>query len=249
MHKQCDPYERLACRYDRMHCENPRRREFFRTLFEDHSVQSVLDCSCGTGQDLIAFHQMGIHVEGSDLSRAMLTQADANLKRAHLHDIPLHCIDFRRLDQHFHHRFDAVVCLSNSINELHDDQDVVRALRSMSAVLRPGGLLIIDQGQNDASMRNPPLYDVIIDSPELTRLMIMEYEATLMSVHIVDLFHSDGRPLIEENVVQLRIRLQLDWQRLFAAADFPDPRFCGDWAGTPYSPDSAKRLIAVALSR
>jgi ubiquinone/menaquinone biosynthesis C-methylase UbiE len=238
-----DTYERLAARYDRMHRENPAREAFFRDLFTRHGVKRVLDCACGTGCDLIAFAKLGFEVEGSDLSKAMLVQARTNLTEAGL-AVPLHCLDFRELDQHFDASFDAVVCPTNSINEILDEEEAVKGLRSMRAVLRPGGIVVIDQGQTNASMREPRLYDVVVNDPDLTRLLVMKYDADLMTVHVLDAVHTEEEQTVEGTVVRLKIRLRDDWEQLFEEAGFSGVEFLGNWAGGTYD-DRAERLIVV----
>jgi len=240
-----DPYETLAARYDRMTQENPRRLAFFRKLFTHRSVRSVLDCACGTGHDLIAFHRMGLEVEGSDLSDAMLTQARTNLARARI-TLSLRQIDVRKLASGTSRRFDAVVCLSNAINELLDDADVVCALEQMRAVLHAGGIVVLDQGQTDASMRNPPHYAPIVNEPDFTRVFVMDYDDTLMTVHILDFTHTMAETRFEESTVRLRIRLESDWSRLLHEAGFSAVDLYGNWSGAPYDPETAQRLVIVA---
>ena len=89
-----DPYKDFAERYDWMKLDNPDRDEFFGELFEKHNVNSVLDCACGTGHELILFSSFGCKVQGSDISDSMLEQAKDNLSKADL-NIPLKKIDFR----------------------------------------------------------------------------------------------------------------------------------------------------------
>ena len=240
-----DRYGEWADRYDRMRSDNPERLLFFRTLFAEHSVKSVLDCACGTGHDLIALHRMGLHVEGSDLSGAMLEQARRNIAGAEA-CIPLRQLDFRDLREAYDEPFDAVVCLSNSINELLDDGDVLRALGSMRAVLRPEGVLVIDQGQTDASMRNPPLYAPVGNDPHYTRVFVMEYQDRLMTVHVLDFAHSHNETSMHEAEVTLKIRLAADWRGLLTEAGFTSIDLAGDWSGAPYDIESSRRLIAVA---
>jgi len=134
-----DPYQDFAERYDKMKFQNPAREKFFKSLFVKYNITTVLDCACGTGQDLILFHSFGFGVHGSDLSGAMLAQARKNITEAKL-SIPLEKVDFRSLDQHFKSQFDAVVCLSNSINEPLNDSDTHKALLSMKVVLREKGI-------------------------------------------------------------------------------------------------------------
>ena len=147
-----DMYEGFAERYDRFHAEfgthDPALAGFFHRLFARHQVQSVLDCACGTGHYLPLFHSLGCQVVGSDLSKAMLAQAQKNLAGYGL-EVPLHEVDFRELPSYFDRRFDAVMCLSSSILHMPTEADVLRAFRSMRDVLRAGGILVLTQGTTD----------------------------------------------------------------------------------------------------
>ena len=107
-----DPYEGFAERYDRFHAtfgaHAPEITNFFRELFAKHQVRSVLDCACGTGQHLPLFHSLQVEIVGSDISEAMLAQAQKNLTSYGL-AVPLHKVDFRELSHHFNRPFDAVI--------------------------------------------------------------------------------------------------------------------------------------------
>jgi ubiquinone/menaquinone biosynthesis C-methylase UbiE len=105
-----------------MYQHNPVREQFFRRLFRKHRVEKVLDCACGTGHNVIMFYSFGCQVPGSDLTESMLTQAHENLAEAGL-DISLVRADFRNLREYFDEEFDAMVCLTNSINEVLVDTD------------------------------------------------------------------------------------------------------------------------------
>jgi ubiquinone/menaquinone biosynthesis C-methylase UbiE len=238
-------YDEVAARYDLMKREDPMRTEFFRRLFAQYDVKNMLDCACGTGWDLMLFHRLGCAVQGSDLSGAMLAQAERRLAEAKL-DIPLHQVDFCQLEAHFSDEFDAVVCLGNSINEPLDDADTLRALCSMRAVLRPGGILVFDQGQTDATMADPPHFAPIVNERDFSRLFVMDYEERVMTVHMFDFVHKEEAREFRHNVFHIRLRLQDSWQEMLRQAGFAQIEFFGDWAGTPYDKEQSKRLIAVA---
>jgi glycine/sarcosine N-methyltransferase len=240
-----DPYKDLAERYDWMKSKNRDRDKFFQNLFEKHDVKNVLDCSCGTGHELILFNSFGCEVQGSDLSDSMLEQARKNLSEANL-QLPLNKIDFRYLDEHFKPQFDAVVCLSNSINELLKDTETLRALQSMKAVLRDGGILIFDQGQTDATMKNPPKYDPIVNDRDFSRLFAIEYSEEQMEVHIFDFLHSDKKRDFKHNSFLIRIRLLDSWEQMLNQAGFKNLEYFGDWLLAPYDKEQSKRLIVVA---
>jgi ubiquinone/menaquinone biosynthesis C-methylase UbiE len=239
-----DPYAGFAARYDWMKGEEPVRRAFFEQLFAGYGVTQVLDCACGTGRDLLMFHTMGLEVSGSDLSEAMLAQAWENLGDV---DIPLQKADYRCLPAHYDGQFDAVVCLSNSINEPLEDAETLRALQSMNAVLRSGGILVFDQGQTDASMRDPPRFAPVVNNRDFTRFFVIDYAGEIQTVHIFDFVHTEERSDVYQASVQIRIRLLDSWRQVLRTSGFSRFDFSGDWHGTPYSKETSRRLIAVAV--
>jgi SAM-dependent methyltransferase len=240
-----DTYRDIADRYDWMKRRDPAREAFFRDLFAGHRVKNVLDCACGTGWDLVLFHSLGCKVQGSDLSTAMLAQAQARLSESGL-QIPLHEADFCRLPEHFETQFDAVVCLSNSINEPLHDADTLKALLSMKAVLRDGGILVFDQGQTDATLKDPPRFAPIVNERDFSRLFVMDYTPEVMTVHAFDFIHTPKERDFRHNTFHIRIRLKDDWQRMLAEAGFATVRLFGDWEAAPYNKEHSRRLIVVA---
>jgi ubiquinone/menaquinone biosynthesis C-methylase UbiE len=95
-----DLYEDIAGRYG-LACgpidpEDSAWTPFFRQLFTENHVQSVLDCACGTGRHLFLFHALGLEATGADASAAMLAQAGKNLALRDA-EIPQHLVDYRRL--------------------------------------------------------------------------------------------------------------------------------------------------------
>ncbi|MEW6182518.1 MAG: class I SAM-dependent methyltransferase [Bacillota bacterium] len=240
-----DPYEGFAERYDRMKPKDPLRERFFHDLFAKHRVSAVLDCACGTGLDLILFDSFGCKVHGSDRSEAMLAQARKNIAEAKK-NIPLSKVDYRELDKRFEAEFDAVVCMSNSINECFEDAEVLRALRSIKSVLRTGGILVFDQGQSDAGMKKPPRFDPAVNDRDFSRLLVMDYSQNVMEVEVFDFIHTQDVFDFKHSSFRIRIRLKDDWDRILAGAGFSKVDYAGDWEGSPYDKASSKRLIAVA---
>ena len=238
-----DPYIELAGRYDWMFDDNPRRTDFFRNLFYRHGTKRILDCACGTGNDLVMFHSLGLETVGSDLSDAMLAQA--RMKTEGL-NIPLKKSDFRRLQVAFDDPFDAVVCLGNAINELLEDKETMQALKSMRSVMKEEGILILDQGQTDRFMQKPPRFVPVLNDRDRSRLFWIEYTEDIETVHIFDFIHSATTSDFAYTSVQIRIRLLDGWERILKKARFSKRWYYGDWKATPYDRTSSSRLIIVA---
>jgi hypothetical protein len=72
----------------------------------------------------------------------------------------------------------------------------MQALRSMRSVLRTGGILVFDQGQTDAGMRNPQRFCPVINKPDLTRLLVTDYAGEIATMHVVS-GDKDMAPAIE----------------------------------------------------
>ena len=162
-----DSYSNIAEYYDHMLTKNPDREDFFREIFRKYNVRNILDCACGTGNDLILFNSFGYNVTGSDISESMLKVAQQKIADDKV-NVNLKKADFHNLNSSFKATFDAVVCLSNAVNEI--DVDVIRALESMKSVLNRNGIIIFDQGQTDFTMKNPPAYFPEVNDKDLSRL-------------------------------------------------------------------------------
>ena len=244
-----DTYAGFAERYDlffaRWGEHDPVVATFFRQLFEEHQVHSVLDCSCGTGADLALFHDLGCDVTGSDISAAMLAQARRNLEGRGL-TLPLIQADYRELPQRFTQPFDAVVCLSSSLLHMSDEREMLRALHSMSAVLRPSGILVITQGTSDRQWSEKPRFILAVNNTDFTRLFVIDYHGLGARYNILDIWHSRERSELQSwGNDYAYVLLQQDYQRLLPQAGL-QPNFYGTYRRDPYDREISTRLIVVA---
>jgi len=166
----------------------------------------VLDCACGVGDPCIGLAQRGLSVVASDGSPKQLAALRDNLAGKGLPvEVVAAPVEWHDLVQRFgDRRFDAVVCTGNSICHV-SPQDAAAAIRDMAALLRPGGVLMIDVKQYTPRMRELR-YDagqgwVVRTDREEKRLMPDGREArfTTRIVYPED-FDDCGRYLIESEV-------------------------------------------------
>ena len=97
----------------------------------------MLDCACGTGWHAIALAQRGYRVAGSDISAAMIARARENAAREGV-TIPFAVAGFQELRAMFRERFDAVLCLGNSLPHVLTDDAALESLANMRDRLRAG---------------------------------------------------------------------------------------------------------------
>lgn len=245
-----DLYAGFADRYDRFRGEfgqhDPEQASFFRQLFGRHGVRTILDCACGTGQHLHLFHSIGYQVTGSDISPSMLAQARKNLAGAGI-EVPLHQADYRALPGRLTTRFDAVTCLSSSLLHMQDDDQVFLALRSMRAVLRKGGILVLTQGTADRQWAEKPRFILAANTSDFSRLFVIDYLDAGARYNIVDIHHGGDRAELEVWSVEYpRVLLHDDQKRLLRVTGFAPVEFFGSYRFEPYDKEQSRMLIAVA---
>lgn len=241
-----DLYEKFAYDYDefgRIDEYLGDEKSFFETLFKKHSVRSVLDCACGTGQHLLMMSEMGFEVEGSDFSASMLEVAEKNL-REHGVSIPLQQCDFRYLEKKHDKTYDAVVCLTTALPHLHTDEDLVCALTSMKNRLNDNGLLILTQGTTPYTLSLPSI-EVVVNRQDFSRVFVKEHDDRYQTIHVLDLFHSKMRTESNQYDIVYRILLDNDYRQLLSTAGFENIQVYGDYAFSKYD-DNSRRLIVVA---
>lgn len=117
---------------------------FFTDLLIGAGSCSVLDVSTGSGFHAVRLRKAGFKVRASDGSQTMVNRARHNV-RLHSVDIPVECCDWLDLNPDQLGVFDAVLCLGSSLCHVFDEHDRLKVLRRFHSLLRPGGLLVVDQ--------------------------------------------------------------------------------------------------------
>ncbi|HEX2863703.1 MAG TPA: methyltransferase domain-containing protein [Deinococcales bacterium] len=97
----------------------------------------VLDLGCGTGNSSLPFAREGFSVTGVDASEEMLAVARAKLSHARFHRQRFETLDLEG-------RFDLIVSLFDSLNNLTDPADLAETLARSCRHLAPGGWLAFD---------------------------------------------------------------------------------------------------------
>ncbi len=118
--------------------------------FEKNKVSTILDCGCGTGIDVIALGRRGYTCTGCDISKGMLQIANSNASK---YTVNNNCkfvnCSITELSQHFQaDQFDAVTCIGNVLMHLSEKDQIYKALREISFVLKPNGKCLITLDDN-----------------------------------------------------------------------------------------------------
>jgi len=245
-------YDSLAADYDRfVNWEGRLSHElpFFTSPFEQHGVRRVLDAACGTGHHAIALARQGYRVVGTDLSAPMIARAVEN---AAVRDVDVTFTvaglgGYAALGQ----TFDAAICLGNSLPHLLTGAAVEEALADFAAVLRPGGLLVIQNRNFDRVWRErerfmPPQPFRDAEGEWIFVRFYDFYEETL-AFNMLRLRRTEEGWSQSVESTQLRPIFALDLAPALAAAGFGTITLLGGYDGSPFDAATSGDLIAVAV--
>jgi len=244
-------YDALAVDYDRfVNWEGRLAHEmpFFERLFQEHGVERVLDAACGTGQHALALARRGYDVVGADLSAPMIERARQNAAAAGL-DVAFVVAglgDLARLGENL----DAVLCLGNSLPHLLTAAEVADALVDFAAVLRPGGLLVIQNRNLDRvwaeQERFMPPQVHREEGQEWLFVRFYDFHRTTLTFNMLRLRRGQEGWEQDVEATDLRPIFQRDLGLGLAEAGFAQVAFYGDYEGSAFDAQESGDLIAVA---
>ena len=189
--------------------ESPSRdaitRKHYETVFSGKSIRTLLDVSIGTGSMTLPIAELGIAISGSDLSQNML---DRCRKKCEERNIPatLVCSDFRTVSEKFGEQFDCVASTGNSLGYV-SNEDVLKALEQMDALVKPGGYLYLDLRNWDMILEKKPRY--YLYNPSFigdTRVNLMQFWDYLpdgtVDFNLLYTFEQNNRIIQKEHFVE-----------------------------------------------
>jgi glycine/sarcosine N-methyltransferase len=217
--------------------------------------QSVLDAACGTGMHAVALAKLGFEVTGADLSEPMIQKArmnGANLNEA----LRFEAAGFGSLANVFgHSQFDAVLCLGNSLPHLLTDESLESALVDFRAVMRPGGILLIQNRNFDSVMTKldrwmePQSYRDQDTEWIFQRFYDFESDG-LIQFNIVTLKRSLNSAWISSvKSTKLKPQLKSDLHGHLNSSGFADIWTYGSMGGEPFNPLNSGNLVITARKR
>lgn len=135
-------YQQISKYYDYIFPASDKAIEFFTKRFSQHGVDSVVDVACGSGNYLQALAEKNYQMTGIDLDPAMVKSAQAKSRTNNL-DYPVVQGDMRNLDTILAEKFDALICMGNSLVHLIGKEEILNALYGFYSRLNDEGILII----------------------------------------------------------------------------------------------------------
>ncbi len=250
-------YDRLAKAFDVM-TDWPQRlaqeMPFLLKLLTAHGVRSILDVACGTGWHAIVLAQRGYYAVGCDASPQMIARARANAAKEGV-EVTFEVASFSELNK-FKEKFDAVLCLGNSLPHLLTQRTLRDALRKMRLRLNPGGVLILQNLNYDLRLKKKPRFFGVNGNEHTLVWRFADYGGQFIIFHIA-LFEKKIEEKDQKKVswsVEVNSTCQSplpkkDLQISLQQAGFKKIKFFGGLDGSIFNKDRSPDLVIVAYPK
>ncbi len=240
-------YTEIAPFYDRMFLRDLEAdREMLVTLLRRYNVTTVLDCACGTGVHTKILAGEGFRTVASDASSHMLEVARAKLSAAGL-AMDLYRSYWRDLPEVVPGRYDAVVCMGNSLAHSPDGAAVVESLKGMYAMLNEGGVLLVSGTNADKQLTDRIGLEVVEPEPDCFLMNVRDYGDTTTVSRFFFIDAVSGEPSMRYFRFELLNLTEAVMESFLRQAGIDNYMFFGEKDFTPYSRCGSDRLILVAL--
>ncbi len=246
MYKDLSPY------YDDIFPAGQAQLKFFRQLFTDHGVSRVLDLACGSGNYALEFARWGLTVVGIDYEQNMIKLAREKARKEGL-TVDFRTGDMRKLED-IEGKFDAVVCIGNSLVHLLTDKDLLTALKQMKERLYHGGVLLLQTVNYDRILKGniTQLPDIMNRQAGLVFTRQYEFRADGLIDFITSLVkngNNGSQESLGSGQVPLRPLTRANLEQSLAATGFEGTEVFGGFDGKPHSWDSQATVIKTFRRR
>lgn len=217
------------------------------------SPPQVLDAACGTGMHAIALARRGYGCAGADLSTAMVAKARENADAAGV-AVDFRAAGFGALAQAFGaRRFDAVLCLGNSLPHVLTGDELVTALADFAACLNPGGLLLVQNRNFDAVLARRERWmepqSHREGESEWVFLRFYDYDPDgLITFHVLTLQRKAGDAGWQQRIASTRLYplRQSELSGVLERTGFHQAAWYGSLDGSPFDPGNSGNLVVAA---
>ena len=162
-------YDKIAGYYDILEGNFQDIEKFNKAIdkiFKEHKVKSVLDFTCGTGNQAIYLHKKGYNITASDISKEML-----HIAKKKYYKIKWNLGDIRTTK---FGKFDAVISIFNAIGHL-SKEDFKKAIKNVSSNLNQKGIYIFDIFNYDFMKDNFRYYEFIDSWKEVNGIVYVRF--------------------------------------------------------------------------
>ncbi len=235
-----DFYQELSRYYDEIFAASAAEMSFINQNIPQGAA--VLDIGCGTGNKTVHLASRAAFIDAIDLDEGMIAKAGLDNARP---NIRYAALDMNEINKDFAgKRFDAVLCLGNTLVHLLSPEAIGDFLGKTRALLTPNGAFIMQILNYDRIITQNVTDLPLIDTPHVRFLRRYDWKDGEMHFVTAIEIKSTGERLV--NDIPLYPLRKAELENLLAGAGFGQVELFGSYQGAPLNEDS---FLVMAVCR
>jgi glycine/sarcosine N-methyltransferase len=239
-----ESYDVMVSWTERLKREEP----FFRGLFDQAGARRVLDVGTATGGHAVHFAGMGLDVVAVDPSAEMVRIARE--QSSGQSGVRFLEAGFGQLRERVGGEFDVVTCLGNTLPHAVTREGLDWALSDMAAVLRPGGVLVVQQLNYDRILAEQRRFLGVSsgarDGTEHLFFRFYDFDDLQLTFNVVTLKRGPEGWGFQVGSTPLRAIRQGELADALAGAGFGGVEWYAGYDRSDFDPSSSNDLVLVA---
>jgi SAM-dependent methyltransferase len=224
-----------------------REGKFFRQIFTENNVKSVLDCASASGRHSQLFAKWGLTSIGTDVDPDVVTYAK-DLANSSGSSAEFREAKLGKLNQVIHEKFDAITILGNGLAFLPSYSQLELALKDAYAVLNSSGILITQLINFDAVFETKFMPLRYHSSPGQNTLFVRYYERideTRSKLNIIVLQSKETKWTQRSFSFPILIIHANQVKKALINSEFKNPKHYGSYNLNPFS-EKSSTLLTIA---
>jgi 2-polyprenyl-3-methyl-5-hydroxy-6-metoxy-1,4-benzoquinol methylase len=239
-------YDRIAGDYDAMtNFEHRFLREgqMLRMLVVKNNFVTALDAGCGTGFHALFLARLGVKVTAVDISAKMVKQVLAHAREMGVHVEAIRQ-GFAGLTRRLRKKFDAVLCMGNTLAHLRAADELRKTLKAFATLLNPGSFLVLQVLNYDRIVKLGPLPQIVRETPVGT--FIRTYETRDDRIRLTIEHRRPGHTRARRQSLDLRPVYHTELLTLLEQAGYGEIELFGSIEMEPFDPAASNDIVIVA---
>ncbi|MHC4563003.1 MAG: methyltransferase domain-containing protein [Planctomycetota bacterium] len=244
-----DFYDHIADEYDQIvqsTSRAPAIRAFAQQLTGRWPIRTALDVAAGAGAYACALAEAGAETTAIDLSEAMVQRGRDETERKGL-VIQWRCGPMQEVDRHVSGRFDAIVCMGNSLPHLLDAGDLARTFDAFASLLADDGVVVAGLLNYHRILAETERIVGISRSGDVEYVRFYDFLDDLVRFNILRIEWQGGKASHQLNGTLLRPYRAQELAEAAQAPGLEDVTVFGSLAFEPF--DEAKSDVVVVTAR
>ncbi|TYB32138.1 MAG: class I SAM-dependent methyltransferase [Candidatus Mcinerneyibacterium aminivorans] len=179
-------------------------KDFYRYVFEDKNIKTILDVSIGTANLTLPLAELGYEIAGTDLNKNMLEKAKEKFADKNI-DIDLRICNFKNISSQFDKKFDCVISTGNSLPHVKN-KNLKKVLKEMKNLIKKDGYIYFDLRNWDRILEKKKRFyildPIIKENKRINYIQVWDYNDDGSIIFNIIIYHEKDNEIYDKKIFQ-----------------------------------------------